>query len=499
MADAPLLQLRAIDKHYPGVHALARVDFEVHAGEIHALLGQNGAGKSTLIKVLTGVTRPDAGTMRLAGKEIRPRSPAHAQRLGISTVYQEVNLVPTLSVAENLSLGRPPRRWWGISWRRIRRQARQALAALGLSIDPTEALGVYPVAIQQLVAIARAVSFDARLLILDEPTSSLDKQESERLFDTMRKLRERGLGIIFVTHFLEQVYRVCDRITVLRGGRRVGTWKAAELPQRQLVMEMLGGAAQDQPPAVAPIVGPERAVLLRARGLSRSGAIEPFDLDLRAGEVLGLAGLLGSGRTEIARLLFGADRADSGTIAVGRDGPRAMRPREAIALGIALCPEERKTDGVFGEMSVRDNIMLVLQRRLSRLGIVSRRVHTLVAKDWVWRLGIATPDIDRPVKFLSGGNQQKVILARWLACEPRILLLDEPTRGVDIGSKGEIERLIAGLAEQGLAILFISAELDEVVRRSQRVLVLRERRVVGELSGGEISERAILDRIAGGA
>ena len=492
----------SISKRFPGVHALDNVDFDVRAGEVHAIMGQNGAGKSTLIKVLTGVHPRDGGTIEFEGRAFHAGSPAEAQKKGVSAVYQEVNLVPTLSVAENLFLGRLPRRWYGVDWNGFRFRAEELLERFDLDIDVREPLGAYPVAIQQMVAIARAVDIDARLIILDEPTSSLDAHETDVLFETMLRLKQRGLGIIFVTHFIDQVYRVSDCITVLRNGRRVGTFDSAELPRVELVAHMLGKPIEDVSSGAAGRAAAAAAetptqTLLSARRLGRRGAIEPLDLDIFGGEVVGLAGLLGSGRTETARLLFGADSADCGTIEMGGKPARLGTPRASIAVGIALCPEDRKSDGVFPEMSVRANIALAAQRTLSRLGIVSRRAQDRIADQFVRKLDIATPDLDRPVKFLSGGNQQKVILARWLACNPLLLILDEPTRGIDVGAKVEVERLVEQLAKTGMAIIFISSELEEVVRRSHRVLVLRDRKVVGELTGEQISEQRIMHTIAG--
>jgi len=489
--------------HFPGVHALNDVAFDVRPGEVHALMGQNGAGKSTLIKVLNGVHRQQGGSIRFEGRMFRAVGPADAQRQGVSTIFQEVNLVPTLSVAENVVLGRMPRHWFGIDWRAARKHARALLADFGLHIDVDRILGEYPVAIRQMVGIARAVATSARLLVMDEPTSSLDKQETEKLFEIIRRLKERGVGIVFVTHFLDQAYRVSNRITVLRNGGRVGTFDTVRLSKRELVGHMLGKTIEEtaswesERPAKAPGATTSEPIL-SARGLGRRRAVEPFDLDVRRGEVLGLAGLLGSGRTETARLLFGADRCDSGTLHIGRRKTRLHSPRQAIEHGIAMCPEDRKTDGVFPEMSVRDNIAMVVQRTLSRLGIVSRGAHLRIAQAFVKQLGIVTPDLDRPLKMLSGGNQQKVILARWLAGAPRVLILDEPTRGIDVGAKVEIERLVERLAGDGMAVVFISSELEEVVRCSHRLAVLRDRKKVLELAGDEISEKAVMIVIAGG-
>ncbi len=500
---APLFSAVAIGKRYAGVAALDRVDFEVRAGEVHALMGQNGAGKSTLIKIITGVTPPDAGMMQLDGRAWRPASPADAQRRGISTVFQEINLVPTLSVAENVLLGRLPRGVLGIRWGVVRRRAAAVLAALDLRIDVAEPLAAFPIAIQQMVAIARAIDGSARLLILDEPTSSLDRAETETLFRTIARLRQQGLGLVFITHFIDQVYRIADRVTILRNGRRVGVYDTAALSRGALVAHMLGRS----PSAAATTRGPRAASarpLMEARGIGRGGALAPLDIDIHGGEVVGLAGLLGSGRTELVRLLAGADRAAGGAFRVRCIGSedryvtlRRLTPRRALALGIALTPEDRRTEGLFESMSVRENIILAVQRTLSPLGCVSRRRQSRIAAELVQRLNIKLADLEQPVRTLSGGNQQKVVLARWLACDPRLLLLDEPTRGIDIGAKAEIEALIGALAESGMAVVFVSAELDEVARVSDRAIVLRDRRQVGQAAGSELTAERLMRIIAG--
>jgi monosaccharide-transporting ATPase len=488
VSTEPLLVARGVQKRFPGVHALAGVDLDVRAGEVHALMGQNGAGKSTLIKILTGVYPRDGGTIAFEGRDFRPGSPADAQRQGISTIYQELNLIPTLTVAENLFLGRAPRSWFGIDWRAMRREAAKLLATFELRVDVDQPLGTMSAAVQQLVAIARAVRTDARLIIMDEPTSSLDSHETEVLLGIIGKLKARGLGIVFVTHFLEQVYQVSDRITVLRNGALVGTYEASQLSRLELVSQMLGKAPEELEPALH---GPPQSLgpaVVSAQGLSRRG-IEPFDLTVHEGEVVGFAGLLGSGRTEAARLLFGADHAQAGTI----NGSHPRSPRQAIARGMAFCPEDRKADGIIPELSVRENIALVVQRKLGFT--VSRAQQAKLAQEFVTKLGIKTPSVEQPVRLLSGGNQQKVILARWLAFEPRLLILDEPTRGIDVGAKGEIERLIHQLSQKGLAVLFISAALEEVLRISHRIAVFRDRKKVGELSSTTLPE--VMKVIAG--
>lgn len=498
-----VLEAQGLSKAYAGVAALEEVALRLRGGEIHALMGQNGAGKSTLIKLLTGVTAADAGRIVLDGAVVAPASPQQAQRLGISTVYQEVNLCPNLSVAENLFAGRYPLRGWPrrIDWRRVEREAEAGLQRLGIAIDVRRALGAYPVAVQQMVAIARAVGVSARVLILDEPTSSLDEGEVAELFRVMRTLRETGMAILFVTHFLDQVYAVADRISVLRNGRLVGEYTPDALPAPQLVAAMVGRALDPASAAAATVraAAPEDAApLLQAQGLGRRGQLQPIDLQLRRGQVLGLAGLLGAGRTELARLLFGLDRADCGRVAIDGRAVALRGPPDAIRHGLALCPEERKTEGIVAELSVRENIVLALQARMGLRRFLAPAEQLRIAQGYVDVLGIKTASLETPVGLLSGGNQQKVVLARWLATRPRLLILDEPTRGIDIAAKQDIMTRILALAREGMAVLFISAEVAELARIADRIAVLRERRLVGELPGG-CGERAIFELIAGSA
>ncbi len=491
--DAPVLEMSGITVQFGPVRALDGVDLRLRAGEVHALMGENGAGKSTLIKALTGVYPVDAGRIRLAGREVEFTGPAQAQAAGISTVYQEVNLCTNLTVAENLLLGREPRRWGRIDGRGVRRRAAEVLARLHLDIDPSSPLGAHPIAVQQLVSIARAVQVDARVLVLDEPTSSLDADEVAELFRVVDGLRADGVAVLFVTHFLDQVFAISDRTTVLRNGRLVGEYRTAELDRLQLVSAMIGRELEvleqlDRQPGdpTADAAPP----LLTASGLGRHGAIEPVDLVVRPGEVVGLAGLLGSGRTEFARLLFGADRADTGEITVdGRIVPMRT-PREAIDAGMAFTSEDRGAEGVVGDLSVRENVVLALQASRGLRRIPGRTQDELVQR-WIELLDIRPADPDTPLRNLSGGNQQKVLLARWLVTEPRLLILDEPTRGIDVGAKAQIQSLVADLARQGMAVVFISAELEEVVRLADRVLVLRDRRPVAELTGEDV----VMDRV----
>ena len=494
----PLLTLAGIGKRFGPVQVLKGVDLALRAGEVHALMGQNGAGKSTLIKVLTGVYGADEGEMRLAGQAIWPDTPRQAQAIGIATVYQEVNLCPNLTVAENIFAGRYPRRALRIDWARVHRESQELLERLHLRIDVTRLLSSYPVAVQQMVAIARALGMRSRVLILDEPTSSLDSEEVAQLFAVLRKLRDEGLAILFVTHFLDEVYAISDRITVLRNGERVGEYTPAELPPQALVAAMIGrelsaeGTRRNDAPAAA------REPLLQARGIARRGTLQPVDLEIGAGEVLGLAGLLGSGRTELARLLFGMDKADAGELHVGGQPVRLDQPAQAIALGLAMCPEERKAEGIVADLSVRENIALALQARMGLRKHLSRRRQQEIAEGYIRALGIKTADAETPIAQLSGGNQQKALLARWLATEPRLLILDEPTRGIDVGAKQEIMDEILRLARKGVAVLFISSELDEVSRLSDRIAVMRGRRKVAELPGGT-DEKTIGAHIATGA
>jgi monosaccharide-transporting ATPase len=503
-AVAPVLELSGIAKQFGPVRALSGVGLRLYAGEVHALMGQNGAGKSTLIKVLTGVYQADEGDMRLNGSSIRATSTLDAQRLGISTVYQEVNLCANLSVAENIFAGRYPRKGlagaWAIDWSAMHRDARTLLARLNLDIDVTQTLASYSVAVQQMVAIARGLSISAQVLILDEPTSSLDDEEVERLYVVLRQLRDQGMAILFVTHFLDQVYALCDRITVLRNGELVGEYPAAALGHNALIAAMVGrelAAAHGAQSAdgEARAAEPE---WLQTKALNRRGHVKAMDLGIRRGEVVGLGGLLGSGRTELARLLFGLDRSDAGEITLDGKTVRMDSPITAIQLGLGLCPEDRKAEGIIAELSVRENIVLALQARQGLWPAIGRVQQTTLAEGYVKALGIKTADVDTPIGQLSGGNQQKAVLARWLATQPSLLILDEPTRGIDIAAKQEIMNEILALAKQGMAVLFISSEMEEVVRVSDRIVVLRDRAKVGELPAGT-SDQAVYAMIAGQA
>jgi galactofuranose transport system ATP-binding protein len=501
MTDAPILEAIGITKSFPGVNALKSVDFRLFPGEIHTLMGQNGAGKSTLINVLTGVHAHDAGEVRLAGLPVQFATPLEAEAAGIQTLYQEVNLCPNLSVAENVFAGRQPKRRGMIDWKTIHARTEAALAELNVSLDVTKSLDAYPIAVQQMVAIARAVSVDARVLILDEPTSSLDDSEVARLFDVLRNLKQAGYAILFVTHFLEQTYAISDRITVMRNGEREGEYLAKDLPVERLVSKMVGHERMSerlkQAATEAPVSKSEAPPFVAMRGVGRRGLMSPVDIDVQPGQILGLAGLLGSGRTETARLLFGAERADTGTVSVAGKPVKLGSPRDAVRQGIGYCPEDRKKEGIIAALSIRENIILALQARRGWWRVLGRAKERAIADDYIRQLGIKASDAEQPIGLLSGGNQQKVLLARWLATQPKMLILDEPTRGIDVGAKFEIMDRVLALCAKGLAILFISSEVSEVVRVSHRIAVLRDRRKVAEVAGNALSEDQVYRLIAG--
>ncbi|HEX7490193.1 MAG TPA: sugar ABC transporter ATP-binding protein [Candidatus Limnocylindrales bacterium] len=499
---ADIVAMTGIDKSFPGVHALQGVNFSLVKGEIHALVGENGAGKSTLIKILTGADRADKGTIALDGQEVAIHSPLHAQELGISTVYQEVNLCPNLTVAENILIGRQPTKFGvSVNWKVLNARAREYMKQLDVDIDVTRPLGSYSVAIQQMAAIARAlVVSNAKVLILDEPTSSLTAHETAQLFKVMRKLRSEGIAIVFITHFLDQVYEVTDRVTVLRNGTYVGTYETASLDRMELIRLMLGRSIADLAEMTAHKMessqGISEEVLLQADGLGLANSIEPFDLTLHAGEVVGLAGLLGSGRTEVANLLFGVDKPDEGSLTMSGKAVADFSPAGSIGRGVALCPEDRKVEGIIGDLTIRENIVLAMQAGLGWFRRIGTKQQYEIADKYIKLLNISTPSADQLIKNLSGGNQQKVILARWLAANPKLLILDEPTRGIDVGTKADIQKLVLSLAEQGMSCVFISSELDEVLRTSHRIFVMRDRGKVAEFSD-QVDEKEIMQAMAG--
>ncbi|MBS7340198.1 MAG: sugar ABC transporter ATP-binding protein [Suilimivivens sp.] len=494
--------MRNIHKSFPGVRALQGVDFTLCEGEIHALMGENGAGKSTLIKVLTGVYGKDEGQIFIKGKDkaVAIRSPQEAQQLGISTVYQEITLCPNLSVAENMYIGRSNDLYQ--NWKKMNTDADKILQSLDIPAKASQQLASCSIAVQQMVAIARAVDMDCKVLILDEPTSSLDEQEVEKLFKLMRDLKAKGVGIIFVTHFLDQVYEVCDKITVLRDGKLVGEYEIKDLPRVQLVSKMLGKDLDD----MSDIKGEQSVYagedaqerIFETEGLVSNAGIKPFDFYIKKGEVNGFTGLLGSGRSECVRAIFGADRVVGGTVKKNGKTIKISKPIDAMRNGIAYLPEDRKIDGIVGDLSVRENIILALQVLKGFFKPFSKAEANKFAEEYINLLGIKTASADTPIKSLSGGNQQKVILARWLLTHPEYLILDEPTRGIDVGTKIDIQKLVLKLASEGMSVTFISSETDEMLRTCSRLVVMRDRKVVGELSGDDLTQNMIMSTIAGG-
>jgi simple sugar transport system ATP-binding protein len=497
MQDEVLLEMRHIEKRFPGVLALNGVDFTLRRGEIHALMGENGAGKSTLIKVLTGVYQMEAGEIKVEGEKIAIHSPQDAQSKGISTVYQEITLCPNLTVAENMFIGREDGPW--IRHKEYEKRADKLLSELGIPARSTQQLGNCSLAVQQMVAIARAVDMKCKVLILDEPTSSLDDKEVKMLFSLMRDLKSQGVGIIFVTHFLEQVYEVSDRITILRNGELVGEYLTEELPQVQLVSKMIGKELEE----LSNLGDTEEEkkeseeIFYEAEGLSSSEAM-PFDFSIKKGEINGFTGLLGSGRSESVRAIFGADKVNGGTVKIKGKQVKIGKPIDAMKNGIGYLAEDRKRDGIIAELSVRENIILALQVMNGMFKPISRSEAESFADEYIKVLNIKTASRETPVGSLSGGNQQKVILARWLLTHPDYLILDEPTRGIDVGTKLEIQKLVLKLAEEGVSVTFISSEVEEMLRTCSRLIVMRDRHIVGELKGQNMNQTNVMKTIAGG-
>lgn len=501
MKENSVLEMRNISKSFPGVRALQNVDFTLCEGEIHALMGENGAGKSTLIKVLTGVYSKDSGEVYVKGHDnaVSIRSPQDAQNIGISTVYQEITLCPNLTVAENMYIGRTKNIYQ--NWKKMNADADKILNSLGISASATQQLGNYSIAIQQMVAIARAVDMDCKVLILDEPTSSLDENEVEKLFGLMRDLKKRGVGIIFVTHFLDQVYEVCDKITVLRDGQLVGEYEIETLPRIKLVAKMLGKDMDDTADIQSEVeIYDDKGAepVFEAEGLVSVAGIKSFDFYIRKGEVNGFTGLLGSGRSECVRAIFGADRVIGGKVKMHGKAVKINKPIQAMKNGIAYLPEDRKGDGIVGDLSVRENLVLALQVMKGFFKPFSKAQAYKFADEYIKLLDIKTASADTPIKSLSGGNQQKVIVARWLLTNPEYLILDEPTRGIDVGTKVDIQKLVLKLASEGKSVTFISSETDEMLRTCSRLIVMRDRKVVGELTGEDLNQNKVMSTIAGG-
>jgi len=493
-----LLKMEGISKSFPGVKALDNVDFALRKGEIHAIVGENGAGKSTLIKVITGVYEEDAGRIALNGRPIHFKSPKEAQDMGISTVYQEMALCHNLTVAENMFIGRG--QYTFVQWKQMNEKAAQMLDSLGIPASPTQELSSCSLAVQQMIAIARAVDMDCKILILDEPTSSLDEDEVKKIFDLMRELKSRGVGIIFITHFIDQVYEISDKITVLRNGALIGEYQASVLPQIELISKMMGKALSDisKIKKHEPLKSDSIVPVYEATALSSAAGVRPFDFNIQKGEVNGFVGLIGSGRSESARAIFAADKVTGGEVKMKGKKVKIKSPLNAMKQGIGYLPEDRKGDGIITELSVRDNIILALQVMKSFFRPLSRKQAEEFSNQYIQKLSIKTPSIDTPIVSLSGGNQQKVILARWLLTHPMYLILDEPTRGIDVGTKVEIQKLVLELAEEGMSLTFISSEIDEMLRTCSRMIVMKDREIVGELSGMDVTEHDVMHMIARG-
>ncbi|MFN8590847.1 MAG: sugar ABC transporter ATP-binding protein [Thermomicrobiales bacterium] len=500
-SSEPILVMEGIDKTFPGVVALENASLRVAPGEVHAVIGQNGAGKSTLMKILNGAYRRDAGTILLAGAPADFHSPLEAQQAGVSTIYQEINLVPYRSVAENVSMGREPRKWGFLDRTRMNRNASDILARLGIHLDVQRPLSTLNIAHQQMVAIARAISTEARIVIMDEPTSSLDEREVEVLFDVIRGLKASGIAVIYISHRLDELYEVCDRVTIMRDGKTIDVRPISGVSKVELVARMLGkeigevrrsGATGFRERSARPAGDP----IVNAHNL-QGGLLAGADVDVHAGEIVGLAGLLGSGRTEVARAMFGADPVD-GELSVRGKPTRWRSPRDAIRAGFGLCAEDRKADGIIPYMSVRENLTLAALPVLSRNGVVDTGEQRRIVDRFIERLQIKTAGPEQKVRELSGGNQQKVLLARWLCLNPSLLILDEPTRGIDVGAKAEIQRLIDDLADGGIGVLMISSELEEITEGADRVVVLREGRTVAEFDHAEIDQDTVMRAMAHG-
>ncbi|GGJ35427.1 sugar ABC transporter ATP-binding protein [Deinococcus roseus] len=495
-----LLSMEDICKSFTGTRALTNASLQVRPGEVHALIGQNGAGKSTLLKILTGAYRKDSGKIWFDGREVDFKTPLDAQKGGIGTIYQEVNLVPQRSVSENILLGREPRKYGMIDWKAMHLQAQKILQGMGIQLDVRQELGSFPIATQQMVAIARAVSQQARLVVMDEPTSSLDEQEVETLFAVINKLKSENVSVIFVSHYLDELFAICDQITVMRDGKIVHTGPIKKISKFELVSKMLGREVGDVQCSGRTGFHKQHAAatqpLLNARGLKQGLRLKGVDLTVRKGEIVGLAGLLGSGRTETAQALFGAEPLNAGEVGWKNQTTRLTSPRKAIALGMGFCSEDRKKEGIVPHLSVRENLTLALMPRIAKFGRIDVRQQEEIVERFIQRLGIKCSSPEQPIRELSGGNQQKVLLARWLCMNPDLLILDEPTRGIDVGAKAEIQQLISELSENGLGVLMISSELEELTEGCHRVVVLREGKTAGELAG-TITEHQIMHAMAG--
>ncbi|MBU0582623.1 MAG: sugar ABC transporter ATP-binding protein [Alphaproteobacteria bacterium] len=493
--------MQAISKSFGGIPALSEASLEVMPAEIMALVGQNGAGKSTMIKILNGAHALDSGTIQFDGAPWTAGSPQQAQRAGISTIFQEINLIGYRSVAENIFLGREPRRAFGLlDWKKINEEAASLLARFDVKVDVRAPLELYSTAIQQMVAIARAVSFAARLVIMDEPTSSLDEAEVTVLLRTVTQLKAEGVSVLFVSHKFDELYKVCDRVTIMRDGKTVAVTPMADISKLELVASMLGRELDEvQKKGATAFKGSAGKIggeLLSAKGVAIGHLVRDADVDVRSGEIVGLAGLLGSGRTETARAIFAADQRSAGDITFDGVTTNFKGPREAIAAGMGYCSEDRKSQGIIPGMTVAENLTLALMPALTRSGLLDEAKQREVVERFIKEIGIKCAGPNQKIRELSGGNQQKVLLARWLCMNPKLLILDEPTRGIDVGAKAEIQALIRRLATDGLGVLMISSELEEIVEGADRVFVLREGRTVGEFNHENLTEGDIMRAMA---
>lgn len=491
-----LVEIKDVSKHFPGVKALDHVSLSIRRGEVHALSGENGAGKSTLIKILTGVYTYDEGSIVFDGSPVAFKSTNESQKAGIGSVYQELNMIPYLSVAENIYIGDYPMGKTGIEWKELYENAQNQLDSLNIDVDAKKQLNELSTAQQQMVSIVRAVSRDCKLIILDEPTSSLDTKEVKTLFSLVRQLKEKGVAFIFITHRMEEIYQICDRITVLKDGHFIGTYQAEDLNQYQLVTLMVGREITQQRKQTYFSPEKDQNYVVEVRNLAKKPKVKDVSFGISRGEIVGLAGLLGSGRTEVAEMLFGSEMPDAGEILYEGILQKNISPTKAVRAGLAFCTENRRLDGIVPNMSVKNNIVLACMKQISRLGFVISRKRLALVNRYIEELRIKTPTPEQRIRNLSGGNQQKALLARWMATNPKLIILDEPTRGIDVGAKQEVERLVQQIASQGIGVLLISSEIPELVRNCDKVIVLREGEQVGELAGAQISEEAIMQIIA---
>lgn len=491
-----LLDIKGLVKTFPGVRALKGVDFSVAEGEVHALMGENGAGKSTLIKALTGIYQRDGGTFTFDGKEINPRSTLEAQAVGISTIYQELNLVPFQTVYENMCLGREKMTGGMLNRKAMIAECQSILTELGISVDVTRPLNSYGTAVQQMVAIGRAISVNAKLVIMDEPTSSLDSKEVQTLFKVIRKLKEKNIAVIFISHRLDEIFEICEHITILRDGELAGDVPVSQINQLQLIQMMIGKEAKCLSRTKGEYALDDAEVMVDMQNIHQGTHLNGIDVTIKKGEVLGLAGLLGSGRTELSKVLFGATHADSGKVYWYGKKLKLKAPKEAINLGMGFCTEDRKIEGIIPHLSVRENMTIALLPRISKLGVVNSKKQIAIVDEYIQKLSIKTPSQQQPIRNLSGGNQQKVLLARWLCMDPQLVIMDEPTRGIDVGAKAEIENLIQELSSRGISILMISSEISELERNCDRVVVMREGKKLGELLGSKINQGNVMEIIA---